>query len=45
MLQHRLRAKSTDELNKIISLQGEQSVDGVNVCNPLARGCLLSMER
>lgn len=40
MLQHHLRAKLSDELTKIISLQGEEyAVDGVNVCNPPTRGC------
>lgn len=40
MLQHHLRAKLSDELTKIISLQGEEyAVDGVNVCNPPIRGC------
>ncbi|KAL3769130.1 hypothetical protein ACHAWO_007871 [Cyclotella atomus] len=41
MQQHRLRAESTtDELTIIISLQSQQyTVDGVDVCNPPARGC------
>jgi hypothetical protein len=42
MLQHRLRAESIEELTKIISLQGQQYVvDGVDVCNPPARGCFV----
>ena len=46
MLQHHLRAKLSDELTKIISLQGEEyAVDGVNGAIHPQEGAMLSIER